>query len=66
MYGARMDGNQKFDCEMTVKNGKVVYDLNGISRPDWTTLPKDYLQIGDPRWDGLNPAHRRGAGRQEH
>ena len=42
MYGARMNGNQKFDCEMTVKGGKVVYDLNGISRPDWTTLPKDY------------------------
>lgn len=66
MYGARMDGNQKFDCEMTVKNGKIVYDLNGISRPDWTTLPKDYLQIGDPRWDGLNPAYRRGAPRQQH
>jgi dihydroorotase len=58
MYGARMDGNQKFDCEMTVHNGKVVYDLNGISRPEWTTLPKDYKQIGDPRWDALNPARR--------
>ena len=64
MYGARMDGTQKFDCEMTVKNGKVVYDLNGISRPEWTTLPKDYKQIGDPRWDGLNPAHRGGAAAQ--
>jgi dihydroorotase len=66
MYGARMDGTQKFDCEMTVKNGKIVYDLNGISRPEWTTLPKDYRQVGDPRWDGLNPAYRRGAAPQEH
>ncbi len=66
MYGARMDGTQKFDCEMTVKNGKVVYDLNGISRPEWTTLPKDYGQVGDPRWDGLNPARRRGAPAEQH
>lgn len=58
MYGARMDGNQKFICEMTVRNGKVVYDLNGISRPEWDKLPSDYKMIGDPRWDGLNPARR--------
>jgi dihydroorotase len=55
MYGARMDGNQKFNCEMTVKGGKIVYDLNGVSRPEWTTLPKDYKAVGDRRWDGLNP-----------
>jgi dihydroorotase len=58
MYGARMDGNQKFICEMTVRNGKVVYDLNGISRTAWDKLPSDYKMIGDPRWDGLNPARR--------
>lgn len=58
MYGARMDGTQKFICEMTVKSGRVVYDLNGISRPEWTTLPKNYTNVGDPRWDALNPAHK--------
>jgi dihydroorotase len=58
MYGARMDGDRKFLCEMTVRNGKVVYDLNGISRPEWNKLPPDYKMIGDPRWDGLNPARR--------
>ncbi len=58
MYGAKMRGNKKFVCEMTVHTGKVVYDLNGISRPDWKTLPAKYTEIGDPRWDGLNPAHR--------
>jgi dihydroorotase len=62
MYGARMDGSQKLICEMTVKGGKVVYDLNGISRPDWRTLPKNYKQVGDSRWDGLNPRH----GGEEH
>jgi dihydroorotase len=55
MYGARMDATQRLVCELTVRDGKVVYDLNGLSRPDWKSLPADYRQIGDPRWDGLNP-----------
>jgi len=54
--GARLDGTERFVCELTVKDGKVVYDLNGISRPDWKTLPANYGPIGDARWDGLNPA----------
>jgi dihydroorotase len=57
MYGARMDGDRKFVCELTIKNGKVVYDLNGISRPDWRTLPPNYTAVGDSRWDALNPSH---------
>ncbi len=56
MYGARMKGTQKLACELTLRDGKVVYDLNGISRPDWTTLPRDYKQTGDRRWDALTPA----------
>ena len=55
MYGARMDGTRKLTCEMTVLNGRVVYDLNGISRPEWTTLAPGYTAVGDPAWDGLNP-----------
>ena len=58
MYGARMDGNHKLTCEMTVRDGRIVYDLNGISRPLWTTLPPGYTNIGDPVWDALNPARR--------
>ncbi len=63
MYGARMDGATRFECQMTVRNGKIVYDLNGISRPDWRGLPKNYRAVGDPRWDGLNPARH---GQEEH
>jgi len=55
MYGARMDSTQRLMCELTVRDGKVVYDLNGISRPDWKSLPAGYMQTGDARWDGLNP-----------
>jgi dihydroorotase len=59
MNGARMDSTQRLMCELTVRDGKVVYDLNGISRPDWKTLPADYGRIGDARWDGLNPVPTR-------
>jgi Amidohydrolase family len=39
MYGARLRGTQKLVCELTVRDGKIVFDRNGISRPDWDTLP---------------------------
>jgi len=56
MYGARLRGTQKLTCEVTLREGKVVYDLNGITRPDWDKLPKDYMQTGDPRWDAVSPS----------
>jgi dihydroorotase len=59
MYGARLKGDKKLVAELTLRDGKVVYDLNGITRPDWTTLPKNYLQSGDARWDAITPAQRR-------
>jgi len=63
MYGARLKGTQKLDAELTLRDGKVVYDLNGITRPDWNTLPRDYRQTGDARWDAITPAPaRRGGG----
>ena len=33
--GARMQGTQKLLCELTVREGRVVYDLNGVTREDW-------------------------------
>jgi dihydroorotase len=56
MHGARLKGTQKLTCELTLRDGKVVYDLNGITRPDWDKLPKDYKQTGDARWDAISPA----------
>ena len=52
-YGARLRGDKKLVCEMTIRDGKVVYDLNGMARPDWDGLPKDYKSTGDARWDGI-------------
>jgi dihydroorotase len=58
MYGARMPGHEKFVCELTFRDGKLVYDLNGLGRPDWTTLPKNYTNTGDAHWDAIRPAHK--------
>jgi dihydroorotase len=33
--GKRMDGTKKLECELTIREGKVVWDLNGISKPLW-------------------------------
>jgi dihydroorotase len=33
--GYRMDGTQKLECELTLREGNVVWDLNGLSRPYW-------------------------------
>ena len=33
-YGARVPGTQRLVNELTVRAGKVVYDLNGISIKD--------------------------------
>jgi dihydroorotase len=57
-FGARMDGDQRLVCELTVRDGKVVYDLNGLTRQEWHTLPSDYRATGDNRWDAV-PGSRR-------
>jgi len=49
--GAKMTGSKKLVCELTIRNGKVIWDLNGLTRDDWKTLGK-YQAQGDPRWDG--------------
>jgi len=48
--GARMKGSQRLVCEVTVHDGRVVYDLNGITREDWDKLGR-YASQADPRWD---------------
>jgi dihydroorotase len=31
--GAKVTADRKFECEMTIRDGKIVYDLNGIANP---------------------------------
>jgi dihydroorotase len=64
VYKARMRGTQKIICELTLRDGKVVWDLNGISREDWETLG-NYGSQGDPRWDGTSEDGRNSRIRQK-
>ena len=34
---ARLQGNQKLQCIMTIRNGQIVWDPNGLSWPNWET-----------------------------
>jgi dihydroorotase len=51
--GGRMEGSQKLSCEMTVRDGKVVYDLNGLTAEPWDKLSAEGRGGGDPRWDNI-------------
>ncbi len=48
--GGRLEGTQRLACELTVRDGKVVYDLNGLIADPWDTLPAT-ARGGDPKWD---------------
>lgn len=34
--GARMNGDSKFEAEMTIRAGKIVWDQNGLAAQEWT------------------------------
>ena len=36
--GGKLVGDQKLECELTVKAGQVMWDLNGMSRPLWSEM----------------------------
>jgi dihydroorotase len=55
-HGARMKGTERLICELTLRDGKVVYDLNGIAAEDWDKLPPGYRGTGDARWDAYHAA----------
>jgi dihydroorotase len=31
--GKKLEGTQKLECELTIRGGQIVYDLNGIADP---------------------------------
>jgi dihydroorotase len=57
--GSRMLGDQKLECELTLKGGQVVWDLNGISRPVWTEVRES-----EGRGRGRGRGTGRGAGQR--
>jgi dihydroorotase len=50
-FGGKMKAKQRLACELTLKDGRILYDMNGLARPEWETLPKGYRSTGDRRWD---------------
>jgi dihydroorotase len=42
---AKLKGNQKLDCVMTVRAGEIVYDPSGLSMPEWKDAPAAYWRI---------------------
>lgn len=43
---AKMTGDKKLDCVMTLRAGNIVFDPSGLSAPDWRAAPADYWRIG--------------------
>lgn len=37
--GGRLDGTQRLTCELTLRDGAVVYDLNGLASEPWDKMP---------------------------
>jgi dihydroorotase len=58
MVNGRVEGTQKLAAELTIKDGKIVYDLNGLEALPWNAPQGDTSQ--DPRWTSFprppNPA----------
>jgi dihydroorotase len=38
--GYKIEGNKKLECEVTIRGGKIVYDLNGLANPVFVTEKK--------------------------
>lgn len=53
-FGGKMLGDRKLVCELTLRDGRILYDLNGLARPEWQSLPKGYRTTGHGRWDGYS------------
>jgi dihydroorotase len=37
--GVRKSGTERIVCELTLRKGEVVWDLNGLASPDWQSFP---------------------------
>jgi dihydroorotase len=42
---ARMTGDKKLECMMTLRAGEIVYDPTGLSMPEWPEAPAAYWQL---------------------
>jgi dihydroorotase len=54
MDNVKMMGNTRLVCEMTVRNGRVVYDLNGLSMDVWNEKPSSDPMVSS-HWTAYPP-----------
>jgi dihydroorotase len=54
MIDRRLDGTSKLVAELTIKDGKVVYDLNGMTAIPWTAQPDPNAALAY-RWSTFAP-----------
>lgn len=48
--GGRCMGSERLECEMTIRNGEVVWDLNARDAVEWEDLPEDAgIRVGEYR-----------------
>jgi len=57
---ARMPGDRRLRCLLTLRAGEIVYDPQGLSMPDWPKAPPRYWRVGRPpgapeNWEGSDP-----------
>ncbi len=49
--GGRLRGDQMLTAEITLKDGKVQWDANGLTREDWDKIGGRYGALGSSKWD---------------
>jgi dihydroorotase len=54
MYNTKMMGTKKLVCELTLRDGKVVYDLNGVSADMWDAKTHSANESQSSRWTTFN------------
>jgi dihydroorotase len=50
MYNTKRMGTKKLVCELTLRDGKIVYDLNGLSADMWDATEHSADQRQSSRW----------------
>jgi dihydroorotase len=51
--GGKLEGHTKLVCQMTVRDGAIVWDLNGLSKEDWRQN-----KLVRPLWEGQPPVKK--------
>jgi len=60
VYGAKMMGSQMITAELTFRDGRMHWDLNGLARETWDKLENGYGPQSAFTWDAVVSAGVRG------